>query len=319
VIAEVAVLSLLVGAIAYAGVVVQNWMLRRRDVAVLDAEGPPFRIRLGRWRPAVEATAWGVLVLILVLPLAALIATALVPAYGVRLGPGTATLANFAEVLLVQDATRRAFWNSTLLAAGAALVLMALAIPIGFFVAWRPGRASAFLKLAAELPYALPGVVLAVACILVFLKPLPLVGISLYGTIWIIFAAYLARFLTLALSPVVAGYHQLDRAVDEAAQLDGAGFWTRLRLVVLPLVAPTATAGAVLVFMTAFNELTVSALLWSVGAETLGVIVFNLDDGGYTVLASAVAVLCVLVIFLIMTAAQLLDRRLRVGVLPWST
>ncbi len=45
---------------------------------------------------------------------------------------------------------------------------------------------------------------------------------------------------------------------------------------------------------------------------------FNLDDGGFTVLASAVAVLSVTVILAIMLAATLLARRLPPGVLPWE-
>ncbi len=57
-------------------------------------------------------------------------------------------------------------------------------------------------------------------------------------------------------------------------QLAGADFSQRLRHIVLPLLAPAAFAGALLVFLTAVNELTVSALLWSAGKETLGVVIF---------------------------------------------
>ena len=74
-----------------------------------------------------------------------------------------------------------------------------------------------------------------------------------------------------------------------------------------------------LVFLTAFNELTVSALLWSAGNETLGVLIFNLDDSGDTVLASAVAVLVVLVVIALMSCFQLASRRLPNGVVPWQT
>ena len=49
VIAEVAVLSVLIAAIAFAGVLVQGWLLRRRDIAA-EADGPPMRWRLGRRR-----------------------------------------------------------------------------------------------------------------------------------------------------------------------------------------------------------------------------------------------------------------------------
>jgi iron(III) transport system permease protein len=82
-------------------------------------------------------------------------------------------------------------------------------------------------------------------------------------------------------------------------------------------LAPVA-AGGLLVFMTAYNELTVSALLWASGSETLGVVVFNLEDGGYTVLASAVAVLCLIAVFLIFGLLHVLDARFRLGALPWS-
>jgi len=318
VIAEVAVLSVVVGVIAYTGVVVQTWLLRRRDVASLEGAVKPYRVALGRLRPWLEAMAWALVLLLLVAPLLALIATSLVPAYGVRLTAATATLDNYVEVLVRQDVTRRALANSTLLAGGSALVLMAMALPLGYFIVWRGYRVARALRPVIELPYALPGVVLGVACILIFLRPLPLLGVSLYGTLWIIFAAYLARFLTLALTPVLAGYRQIDRTIDEAAQVDGAGLLDRLRRVVGPLMIAPGAAGALLVFMTAYNELTVSALLWSSGSETLGVVVFNLEDGGYTVLASSVAVLCLVAVLGIVGLLQVLDHRFRLGVLPWS-
>jgi len=318
IISEVAVLSIVVGVIAFAGVLLQGWMLRRRDYRTIGPAAQPLDFQLGRWRLPLQALAWAVIALILVAPLVALLFTSLVPAYGVPLSAATATLDNYVEVMFRQDATIRAFRNSFLLATGAAVVLLFAAVVLGYFIAWRRSRILTLLNLAAELPYALPGVVLAIAAILIFLKPLPLVDVSLYGTVWIIFAAYLARFLTLGLRPVIGGYHQLDRTLEEAAQMAGAGFVTRLRTVMFPLLAPIAAAGAIIVFLTAFNELTVSALLWSSGAETLGVIVFNLDDGGFTTLATAVAVLTILVVLALMLGAQAFSHRLPRGVLPWQ-
>lgn len=126
------------------------------------------------------------------------------------------------------------------------------------------------------------------------------------------------RFLTLALRPAVGGFHQLDRSLEEAARCCGAGFGKRLRSVVLPPVVPLLGAGAILVFLTAVNELTVSALLWSSGSKTLRVVIFNLDYGGYTVLAAAVAVLTVLMILVLMLHGSWPGRYLPRGVLPWE-
>jgi iron(III) transport system permease protein len=100
--------------------------------------------------------------------------------------------------------------------------------------------------------------------------------------------------------------------------VSGAGFVLRARSVVLPLVAPVAGAGALLVFLTAFNELTVSALLWSGGAETVGVVVFNLGDSGLQPLAAAVSVASVGVMLAAMAALQAMAGRLPAGALPWS-
>ena len=203
-------------------------------------------------------------------------------------------------------------------AALAAAILALVSLPLGYFIVWRKIKLAKILAALVETPYALPGVVLSIAMILVFLKPLPLIRVSLYGTIWIILAAYLARFLALGLRPVIAGFQQVGVQLEEAGRTCGAGFFTRMTTITTPLMGPAAVAGAILVFMTAFNELTVSALLWSAGNETLGVIVFNLDDGGSSVLASAVAVLIVIVIFLLMLLTQALGSILPPGVLPWS-
>lgn len=318
IIGETAVLSILVGLVAFAGFAVQGLALRGRDYRLSGTGAPLEPFALGRWRPLAEALVVGLMLVIVAAPLLGLLATSLVPAYGVPLGPGTATLGNYAEVLFRQDVTVRAFRNSAALSLGAALVLALIAVPLGMLLVWRGSRLLRALSAAADIPYALPGIVLGIASILLFLKPLPLLGFSLYNTIWIIFFAYLARFLVLELRPIVAGLRQLDPALDEAARMTGAGFLFRLRTVILPLVSPMAAAGAILVFMTAFNELTVSALLWSAGNETLGVAVFNLDDSGNAPLASALASVTVVVILALMALGSALAPLLPRGALPWT-
>jgi iron(III) transport system permease protein len=318
VLGEVADLSLLLGIIAASGFAVQGWVNRRRDRPALSSGLRADPVALGRRRAAVEALSWAVVLLVVVMPLAALVATSLVSAYGVPLGLATFTGENYRYVLFEHAAAARAARNSLLLAGGAALILAGLAVPLGFFIAWRGSRLMRLLGVVAELPYALPGVVLAIACILVLIRPLPLLGLSLYNTIWIILVAYIARFLTLALRPVTAGYRQLDRSFEEAAQMSGAALPRRLVTIVLPLLAPSVAAGAVLVFLTALNELTLSILLWSSGNETLGIVVFSLEQGGDNLSAAALAVLTVLATLTLMLLAGRFAGNLPRGALPWQ-
>ncbi|MGL5117188.1 MAG: ABC transporter permease subunit, partial [Beijerinckiaceae bacterium] len=114
-----------------------------------------------------------------------------------------------------------------------------------------------------------------------------------------------------------SGYQQLDRNLEEAAQVAGAGIVRRLVTINAPLLAPVAGAGAILVFLTAFNELTVSALLWSSGAETLGVVVFSLEQGGESTAAAALSMLSIVVTVGLALSTLLFHRRLPQGVLPW--
>lgn len=318
VLAEVAVLAMLIGFVACLGILVQRFFQSRQKVHLVGGSARPLAVPLGLARLPVEITLWLVVFVILVLPMLGLLATSLVPAYGVPLHWDTVTLASWYEALFRQPATSRAFVNSFSLSIGAALVLISICLPLAWLMERRPTRLGHVFDALVDLPYALPGVVLAVAMILLLIK-LPFTDATFYGTIWIIFLAYLARFLTVMFRPIQASIRQLDPAMNEAAQSVGASLTYRLRTIVLPLSAPAAAAGAILVFLTAFNELTVSALLWSSGTETLGVMIFNLDDSGETVMASALAATIVLVVMLLMAGIQLSARHLPKGVVPWQT
>ena len=201
VLSEVAVLSMLVGFIAVLGILLQDVMLRRRDFRITTTSNAARPFELQRWRFGVEAVLWILSVVILVLPIVALVCTSLVSAAGLPLNSTTATLENYAFVLFEHDAARRAFRNSFGLATTAAVVIVLIAVPLAYFLVWRRSRVLRLISLVTELPYALPGVVLAISAILLFLKPLPLVHMSLYNTVWIILFCYLARFLALGLRP----------------------------------------------------------------------------------------------------------------------
>lgn len=319
IIADAAALSVLIALIAGLGVVAATIALRRSSETRIANMGAPAGVwfQLGRSRLPVEAGLWLLLALTLGLPLVSLLAAALVPTYGVTLSLETVTLSKFAEVLLRQDMTLRAFRNSFLYSAMAAVALAALAVLVAYALDRAMPKGRRAVEALIEIPYALPGIVLAIACILLFLRPLPVLNVSLYATPAIILFAYAARFLPMALKPTLAAMAQLSREQEEAAAVFGAGFRARLLHIVLPAVLPSAVAGGLLVFLTAFNELTVSALLWSSGTETLGVALFNLEEAGLVSEASAVAVSATLVILVVMLVLDRFGDRMPDGVLPW--
>lgn len=321
VLGDVAVISVLLAALAVGAIAAQAAVTRLVRAPLSGPPQPPMRFRLGRARPLAEAALGAWVLATLVLPLAALAGTALVRTYGLPLNAQTVTLQHFAEILFRQEVTARAFANSTFAAALAALILAGLSVALAHFLQARRGRwsrgAAAGVSGLADMSYAIPGLVISIAFIVAFIRPLPVVGLSLYNTLWIIVAAYLTAFFAIALKPVAAAYGALDPALDDAARVSGAGFARRMGRVFGPLVAPAAASGAILVFLTAYNEVTVSALLWSTGNETIGTTIFNYEDGGYTTLAAAMSTVTVAATVLLMVALNALGRRLPPGVVPW--
>ena len=69
--------------------------------------------------------------------------------------------------------------------------------------------------------------------------------------------------------------------------------------------------------MTAFNELTLSALLWSAGTETVGVMIFALQQQGNSTGAAALSVLSLALVLALALLTDRIARRSAPWVLPW--
>ncbi|RJE82241.1 iron ABC transporter permease [Paracoccus onubensis] len=313
---DMALLALLLAGLTVMGMAVTAWLGKRGDQRVDNSSRPP-RLSLGAWRAPVTLLAWGYLALCLILPLTALLGSALVRGYGQPLNAETITFQNFANALFRHEGIRDAFLTSLWLTLAAVAVLIPVSVALGYVLSWRRGWLARGLMLASELAYALPGIIIGVAMILFFLRPLPLIGTGLYGTVWVILAAYLSNFLALTLRPILGGYAQIDRVLDEAAQLTGASLFARLRDIALPGLAPSVMASAVLVFMTAINEIQVSVLLVTSRAQTIGPMIIFLEEAGSSTLAAAVGCLMVALVLILMLASLIFGRRLPPGVLPW--
>ncbi|MDT9694115.1 hypothetical protein Q5762_38460, partial [Streptomyces sp. P9(2023)] len=72
-------------------------------------------------------------------------------------------------ILFEHAATKRAFLNSFGLTLAASFFAVLIAVPLAYITTWRKRWWTRLFNLTAELPYALPGVVMAIASLLLFL------------------------------------------------------------------------------------------------------------------------------------------------------
>lgn len=317
---EVAVIAVLLSIIAVATIALQITLLAKTRAPMIGPPQPPLMINLGKKRHLVEVFLGLLVLATFVLPATALMTTALVTTYGLPLNADTITFSHFSEILFRQASTLRAFFNSTLTAGVAGIVIAILCVVVAHFLHVQSGKGRFIgktISTMAETTYAIPGLVISIAFILAFIKPIPILNLSIYNTLLLIGLAYICAFFSIALKPINAATAQLDPALDEAARVSGASFGLRLRRIFIPAIAPAAASGVILVFLTAYNEVTVSALLWSSGNETIGTAIYNYEDGGYTTLAAAMSAVTVAATVILMFALDKFGRHLPHGVIPW--
>ena len=299
-------LGLLFGLPVLMVLLVQSKILGKAEQSALGDAGESRLIySLGRWRLPVKGLLLTLILLCIGGPLFSVAATGLVRAYGVPLTWENLTLDHFRFVLFELDRVRVATRNSLILASGSALICAFLAAIIGYTIVRARAR---WIQAIVNLPYALPGIVFALSLILVWIRP-PIPGMRIYGTLGIIFIAYLGRFLALALQPIAAGWEQVDPSIEEAAKVDGANFMQSLVYVLTPMIAPSLVVAALLVFLQALVELTLSALLAGTGTETLGWLIFGLEQGGYTTQSAALSTLLMIALLGFVGILGLFRRR----------
>jgi ABC-type spermidine/putrescine transport system permease subunit II len=167
-------------------------------------------------------------------------------------------------------------------------------------------RGRALLDALASLPIVFPGLVLGHALMVFYLH----VDVGVYGTLWILFIAYVTRFLPYGIRYNTASMLGIHRELEESAAVSGASWWTTFRLVVLPLLRPGFIAGWIYIAIVAIRELSSSILLYAPGSEVLSVVIWELWENGQYVELSALGVLITLALFALVMIAQPIAGRL---------
>lgn len=265
----------------------------------------PWRWPLGRWRGLVVGLTAAYLLLAAAVPLAILLYASLQPFYSPPSLQGLSTLTLDSYATVLEAATVRAFVNSMVLAVGTATAVMLVMGAAAWFVVRGPRRGRWLVDNLTALPLVIPGLVIGVALLFVYLRvPLPI-----YGTLWILFLAYFTRFMPYGMRYAVTSMQQIAREAEEAAHMSGASWTQTFRRVTLPLLLPGLVAGWIYVVIVSVRELSSSIILYSPSSEVLPVRIFVLYEGGqFTDLAALGIVLVVVLVGLALAAYRLGSR-----------
>lgn len=129
-----------------------------------------------------------------------------------------------------------------------------------------------------------------------WVEPIPGVYPGIYGTINILVVAYITRYLVLQIKGSTIALLSVEPAIEEACAASGRGFWIKWIKILIPLVAGPILSGAFMIFVPAFTELTLSSMLASAGTKTIGLTIFNYQQGGDYNLAAAMSVLITILV-----------------------
>ncbi|MEX0276474.1 MAG: ABC transporter permease [Ruegeria sp.] len=178
--------------------------------------------------------------------------------------------------------------NSLTLAGIAAVVTVCAAISIGFYQRLRPGRRSNLAAYIARLGYAVPGGVIAVGLIVPFAafdNALDAwmratfevsTGLLVTGSIWLLVAAYMVRFLAAALSAYEGGQSTVHSNMDAAARSLGQTPLGTLRRIHLPILTPSLLTALLIVFVDVMKELPATLIMRPFNFDTLAVQAYRL-------------------------------------------
>ncbi len=182
--------------------------------------------------------------------------------------------------------------NTTLASGAAALVAVAVVLPVAFLASRHRGRLGPAADALVTGGFALPGIVIALALAFWTLNSPGAFG-ALYQTLPLLVGGYALHFGALALGPTRVAATSVPRRLDDAGRMLGRGRAARLASIDLPLMAPGIAAGAGLVLLSAMKELPITLLLAPAGFPTLATRIWSAAEDAFWADASLAALVLV--------------------------
>jgi iron(III) transport system permease protein len=245
-----------------------------RSFAVVVGKGARgAALPLGRWRPAAGLFILLTMLLSVVGPYLVVLWMSLNTRSFGNPGLSDLSLANFHYVIFEYFAFWRVTGNSLRVAAMEVTLVLAVATAVSYIVRRTrlPGRA--LLQGAAMYTLLVPSVAFLIAVMWAWIGS----SIALYGGLVLVAMTQAARSLPIATQNIGDGFGQIDRALEEAASVCGAGRARIAATVTLPLLRPVLLAAFTVVVLSALRDLNTPLFLGggSAGTTTLSVLIFQ--------------------------------------------
>ncbi|MDP2791821.1 MAG: iron ABC transporter permease [Rectinemataceae bacterium] len=286
----------------------QDLLLKRGQYQIIAGKSMrPMTLKLRGLKMPLLAVSVVYILVTVILPTVTIFLVGGLKTYGLPIVLKNMTWNNYLKVFQWKMTTD-AIWNSIYLSLGAAFVTMLAGTMISYVIVKMKVRGKFFLEFLGVLPFSLPGTVIALGVILTWSGRF---GINLYNTPWIIFVAYVARYMAFSIKSNSAALSQVSDSLEEASRACGATHWQSLRNIVIPLIRPGMISAFFLIFLPALRELTTSVLLYGPTTRTIGVAIYALNEDGETVRAAALASIALIIIFAGETLIKKLLARLQ--------
>ncbi len=290
----------------------QKRLLGRRGYAAVGGKGGQRRqIALGPWRQPALLACLAVMACAIFLPYGILTKAAFSRAWAQPLTWDNVTLGNWSFTFL-SVSTQTAIVNTLELGILTACVGAGLATLLAYITNRRLVMGHQLLAFLALAPVVIPGVVLAVGLFIAYTRP----PFLLYGTLWILFLAYLTKEMPVGYSQSDATFRGIHPELEEAGRILGAG---RLR-VLGEITAPLARSGIIatwcFIFIGVIRELSASILLFTPNTKVMSVVIFDLKEEGQFGAIAVLGLFMLAVTFLAVVLMQTLLGRDVLGARP---
>jgi iron(III) transport system permease protein len=298
--------GILLLSITIVGVAIQRRATRisSRFVTIAGKGHPSKLLKLGKWRWAALCFIGAYIFAAVVLPICALILQSILKFSTVAFTWDSFTVKHYVDLFTLENA-RQSIANTLWIG----LLSGALCVIGGFIVSYRdvrmPSNLTSALSFLAILPIAVPGLVYGIGLLWVYLRT------PLYGTVWVLLCAFLAKFLPYAVVVSRSGLQQVHSELEESARMAGAGTVRILRVITMPLMKPTLIAILFLAMILTMKELSASVLLYTPRSMVLSVLIWQyMELGNYQFAAAAAIVQTVIMLTLVLGTRAVFGIRL---------